>query len=228
MVRFRRWDRLRHLTTAILEKESLVTRKTNSETLNILTTRFRDALKKGVEGIIEAGQVLNQAKSEVERGQFTEWVVQELRFGDRRPGEQKADIRKAQMLMYLARDKVISNPCHWHAFPPSPRTLWELTQIRPRQRLLELIANGTINSGMTREEAIALREGGAKRVAKRLRLDPKVAVLVDACIEIGDADCILAHIRSLKRVRKVSPNKAFDNAVNWVKHELTERRQGEK
>src|ERR1035441_7310216 len=28
---------------------------------------------------------------------------------------------------------VTSNPCHWHSFPPSPRTLWELTQIRPKQ-----------------------------------------------------------------------------------------------
>jgi hypothetical protein len=38
------------------------------------------------------------------------------------------------MLMFLARNEVISNACHWHAFPPSPRTLWELTQIRPKCR----------------------------------------------------------------------------------------------
>ena len=42
-------------------------------------------------------------------------------------------------------------------FPRHSRTLWELTQIRPKQRLIELIANGTINSGMTREETVALR-----------------------------------------------------------------------
>jgi hypothetical protein len=23
----------------------------------------------------------------------------------------------------------MSNPCHWHDFPPSPRTLWELTHV---------------------------------------------------------------------------------------------------
>jgi len=56
-----------------------------------------------------------------------------------------------------SRKEVISNACHWHAFPPSFRTLWELTQIRPKQRLLELIAKGEINSAMTREEAVALR-----------------------------------------------------------------------
>jgi hypothetical protein len=112
-----------------------------------------------VEGIIEAGRVLIEAKNELEHGQFIDWVVRELRFGTRKAGSCEADIRKAQMLMFLARNEVISNPCHWHAFPPSPRTLWELTQIRPKQRLLELIAKSKINSGMTREESIALRHG---------------------------------------------------------------------
>jgi hypothetical protein len=29
----------------------------------------------------------------------------------------EADLRKAEMLMFLARNEVISNPCHWHDFP---------------------------------------------------------------------------------------------------------------
>jgi hypothetical protein len=100
--------------------------------LNALTARFRNALKKSVEGIIEAGLVLIQAKSELEHGQFTDWVVNELRFGTRKVGVRDADIRKAEMLMFLARNEVISNPCHWHDFPPSPRSLWELTHIAKR------------------------------------------------------------------------------------------------
>jgi hypothetical protein len=28
---------------------------------------------------------------------------------------------KAKMLMFLARDEVIPNACHWHAFPPGAR-----------------------------------------------------------------------------------------------------------
>ena len=110
--------------------------------INVFTARFRNALKKSVEGIIEAGRVLIEAKNELEHGQFIDWVVNDLRFGIRKDGSRVADLRKAQMLMFLARNEVISNACHWHAFPPSLRTLWELTQIRPKQRLLELIANG--------------------------------------------------------------------------------------
>ena len=80
--------------------------------LNALTARFRNALKKSVEGIIEAGRVLIEAKSELEHGQFTDWVVGELRFGSRKDGSREADLRKAEMLMFLARNKVISSPCH--------------------------------------------------------------------------------------------------------------------
>jgi len=141
--------------------ESRPSRKTsnhqNQRKLSIFTARFRNALKKSVEGIIEAGRVLIEAKDELEHGQFIDWVVRELRFGTRKDGSRPADLRKAQILMFLARNEVISNANHWYAFPPSWRTLWELTQIRPKQRLLELIATGAVNSGMTREEAVALR-----------------------------------------------------------------------
>lgn len=106
--------------------------------LGVLTARLRNALSKGVEGVIEAGCVLIEAKSQLEYGQFLNWVVKELRLGERRPGKGRYNIRKAEMLMFLARHEVIGNSCNFHAFPPSPRTLWELTQIRPKQRLLDL------------------------------------------------------------------------------------------
>src|SRR5260370_40027383 len=96
------------------------------------------------------------------------------------------------MLMFLARNEVISNPCHWHDFPPSPRTLWELTQIRPKQRLLELIENGTINSGMTREEAVALRH----------RTSQERAALLEVCIILCGGDGVLAHIRELVLINR--------------------------
>jgi hypothetical protein len=92
-------------------------------------------LKKSVEGIIEAGRVLIEAKNELEHGQFIDWVVRELRFGTR--GHRGPDLRKAEMLMFLAGNEVISKSCHWHDFLPSLRTLCELTQIRPKQPLLE-------------------------------------------------------------------------------------------
>src|ERR1700733_8016203 len=45
-------------------------RLTNQVNLGVLTARFRNALGKGVEGIIEAGRVLIEAKGKLKHGQF--------------------------------------------------------------------------------------------------------------------------------------------------------------
>jgi len=197
----------------------------NQRKLSIFTTRFRNALKKSVEGIIEAGRVLIEAKNELEHGQFIDWVVRELRFGTRKDGSRPADLRKAQILMFLARNEVISNANHWYAFPPSWRTLWELTQIRPKQRLLELIANGTINSGMTREEAVALRHKTSQGRSPTPKLKREIAALLEVCIILGGGDGVLAHIRDLKDVSDVPPAEEIDRASRWVKRKLAERRK---
>ena len=71
-------------------KHRLQRGRQNQDRLKLLTARFRNALKKSVEGIIEAGRVLIEAKNELEHGQFMDWVVRDLRFGttrgDREPG----------------------------------------------------------------------------------------------------------------------------------------------
>jgi hypothetical protein len=64
------------------------------ERLTALTARFRNALKKSVEGVIEAGRVLIEAKDELEHGQFIDWVVRELRFGTRKDGSRQRTCAK--------------------------------------------------------------------------------------------------------------------------------------
>jgi hypothetical protein len=54
----------------VLVHDTLQRSRIRREQLNVLTTRFRKALKKSVEGIIESGRVLIEAKDELEHGQF--------------------------------------------------------------------------------------------------------------------------------------------------------------
>jgi len=129
--------------------------------------------------------------------------------------------------MFLARNEVISKSCHWHDFPPSPRTLWELTQIRPKQRLLELIANGTINAGMTREEAVALRHKTSRERSPTPKLKREIAALLEVCIVLGGGDGVLAHIRDLKDVSNAPPTKEFDRAARWARQKLAKHRRSE-
>jgi hypothetical protein len=116
-----------------------------------LTERFRNAWRMGVEGIINAGRVLIEGKEQFP-GEFLGWIERDLRLGDRKVG-----VRTAQMLMQIAHHPVISDANHWFAFPPSWRTLHELSKIRPA-RLLRFIKSGKVNPGMTREDACALQD----------------------------------------------------------------------
>ncbi len=197
----------------------------NSDELRVLTQRFRNALKQSVAGIIEAGRVLIEAKKELPHGQFTDWVDRKLRFGaPTKTGSREANIRQAEMLMLLARHEVISKSCHWHALPPSIRTLYELTQIRPEQRLLKLIASRRVHAGTTREEAIALQaKSKQSSKAESRKLKREIATLVDVCILLGQSDCVLAHIRSLKRARKNLTVQMFEHAVRWATPQLVKK-----
>ncbi len=206
-------------------KHDLQRGRSSQAHLKLLTARFRNALKKSVEGIIEAGRVLIEAKNELEHGQFIDWVERDLRFGAAQESDRKLSLRKAQMLMFVAKNEVISNANHWFAFPPSWRTLWELSQIRPKQRLLHFIDSGKINPGMTREEAVALRHKTSQGRSQTPKLKREIAALLEVCIILGGGDGVLAHIRDLKDVSDIPPAEDIDRATRWVKRKLAERRK---
>jgi len=105
--------------------------------LSVLTTRFRNALKKSVEGIVEAGRVLIEAKNELDHRQFTDWVVNELRFGTRKAGKREADVRQKCSCFW-------ANPCHWHAFSATQMLMgWCKYSLRVGRLL---ITKGTTNT----------------------------------------------------------------------------------
>jgi hypothetical protein len=220
-------DRIARDENLVDWRPAIKSTKRSQNRLGLLTTRFRKAFRKSVEGIIEAGRVLIEAKDELEHGQFIDWVERDLRFGSGQEGDRGLSLRKAQMLMFVAKNEVISNANHWFVFPPSWRTLWELSQIRPKHRLLDLITNGRINPGMTREEAVALRRGPAQGRSVPPRLKREIAALLEVCIALGGGDGVLAHIRELKDVDKLPPAKEFDRAARWARQKLSERRQSE-
>jgi hypothetical protein len=108
-------------------------------------TIIRADLGRAVEGIIAAGQHLQQAKAEIEHGDWLP-LLKALRL----------DESAAQRLMKIAGNEVLANPAHWAAFPPSWRTLYELTKLPPP--LLEAkIIDGTITPDLERRDIAALK-----------------------------------------------------------------------
>lgn len=145
---------------------------------SILTQRFFDGMRKGVEGIIEACQAVVDGKKQLDHGEFTPWVVNEL----------KLSTRAAQWMMNVARDEVLSNPNHWFAFPPSWRTLSELVPIPPKRKL-KLIAEGKIHAGMTHEDAIALIPG-RKQDKSQFILAADILRLLQKTEQFSDAEAV--------------------------------------
>jgi hypothetical protein len=84
--------------------------------------------------------LLNEAKDELDHGEFLAMIEDKLPFG----------ARTAQMLMGIAKHPIIGNAKYISHLPPSWGTLYELTKI-PDEELKQMIAEGRINSELERK-----------------------------------------------------------------------------
>ena len=108
-------------------------------------TRITESWQKAVASIIETGQLLIQAKQELDRGQWLKL------FEDKRPfGEDTA-----QRLMLIARHPILGNTAYTRHLPPSWYTLYELTKV-PQITLKKWIDAGEVSPELEQEEAVAL------------------------------------------------------------------------
>jgi hypothetical protein len=109
-----------------------------------------DDLTGAVAGIIAAGQHLQEAKAEVDHG---EWLplLERLKMG----------ASTAARLMRIAENEVLRNSAHWAELPTSWRTLYELTTLPP-ETLEAKIAEGVITRETKRKEVTALRNAEPK------------------------------------------------------------------
>jgi hypothetical protein len=193
-------------------------RNHNQQDLKVFTARFRDAIKRSIQGILDAGAVLIDAKEQLEYGTFQNWVLNDLKIG----------LRQAQMLMQICKHPTISNLRTTGSLPPSWRTLYELAQLRP-QKFTEYIESGKINPMMVREEAISLRlssysSGGSQPKPKIPKLHPELAILVEASMALSGADVVMKYITNLSEASEPTL-KEFDRAVVWSRKKLSASRK---
>jgi hypothetical protein len=106
---------------------------------NSWVARIRAAWQKSFDGIIEVGRLLVEAK-EVLHGDFIAMVESELPFKR----------RTAHRLMAVAQDERLSNGTHGSHFPPSWRSLYEISRLDDATFAAK-IADGTINPECQRQ-----------------------------------------------------------------------------
>jgi hypothetical protein len=107
--------------------------------------RIRTAMAKSVEGFIEAGIAIAEAKEKLDRLEFAGMLIDDL----------KMSYRTASRLMAIASHPVISNLAHVPNLPPSWSTLYELTRL-PQRLLDSKLENGEINPTTERKTVVAL------------------------------------------------------------------------
>jgi hypothetical protein len=125
--------------------------------------RFDAAWRKTVEGIVEAGQVLKEAKDELGYGGYGSFI-----------GRIKLNERIAQMLMTIANNGVIRNPKNFSALPPKYTSLYRLCLLG-EDELQELIDAGNIHRFMRGKEVTVLVFKTLERVPELLK---RVATMI--------------------------------------------------
>jgi hypothetical protein len=108
--------------------------------------RINDALTKSVQGFIEGGCVLIEAKDALDHGDFLEMLA-----------DIPLDEAKAERLMAIAKHPILSDSAHVRNLPPSYSTLYELTKL-PNEKLKAMIAAGRIDRNTERKEVEELRK----------------------------------------------------------------------
>ena len=124
---------------------------------------IRDAHTKTVAAILKLGLTLTAAKKALPHGEFLKMIKSDLPF----------TASTAQKLMKISADPKLANAARARLLPPAWGTLCKLTKL-PQATFEEALKTGTINSGMTRDDA-------TKLVAVSVRYDePKPPRTIDA------------------------------------------------
>jgi hypothetical protein len=120
-----------------------------------ITSAWIQITSKAVESIIKTGQMLIDAKNELDYGDWGRM------FDENNEKKLPFTQRTAQRLMAIAKHPVLSNPTHVSHLPPCWGTLSALTRF-DNAALERLIEEGTINPEMEREEVKEIENDLAK------------------------------------------------------------------
>ena len=127
---------------------------------------IRNDLSRAVEGIIAAGEHLQQAKYQLDHGRFLP-LLRSIGLHE----------RTAERLMKIARNVVLANPTHGSRLPTSMRTLYVLSTLPPKMLEAKII-DGTITPDIERKDVERLKRGKSSEVevdGKTIEHKPSVA-----------------------------------------------------
>jgi hypothetical protein len=149
-----------------------------------IRTVWKDC-RDNVGGIIKIGEHLIQAQVEVGYGRWGTLFNDEPPFTD---DVMPFTLRDAERYMAIAGHPVLKDSTQWSNLPAHYTVLYVLSQI-PERRLLELIGQGKVHSGMTRSDAERLvgKDSTEKRLVSVLKAQLRALEVIVEAMDNGDA-----------------------------------------
>jgi hypothetical protein len=129
------------LTSVQAFAQAAVPKRSEDEWVELI----RGDLSRAVEGIIAAGEHLEQAKYQLGHGRFLP-LLKSIGLHE----------RTAERLMKIANNVVLANPTHGSRLPTSMRTLYELATL-PSKLLEAKLSDGTITPDIERKDVERLK-----------------------------------------------------------------------
>jgi hypothetical protein len=180
-----------------LDEQAAATR--NSRDWKYFDERLTALRVNDVESILARGRLLIEAHDELEHGSYEATVKRHMDLGD------------ARKYRAIAAHSIISNRGHVHALPPSMRTLYELTRLRP-DVLREKLNDGSIHPKLERKTVAAWRNAALGVEQNKLTVDGKT---VEAKLSVAEQlRAARTEIETLKAKLKNAGSSLFDLALD--------------
>jgi len=116
-------------------------------------------LARAVQGTVDAGSHLAQAKAQIPHGGWEDWCRAQAGIS----------AETARRLIEISQSKILANPSPGSHLPTSWRVLWELSRL-PEETLSRAITAGAVSPDMTRKDVQALVTGDPMTVAQAREL----------------------------------------------------------
>lgn len=191
-------------------------------------SRIAAAWQSSIDGILETGRLLTEAKAATSHGDFERMVRGELPFGP----------QAARKLMSIAKDQRLTDRAHVRVLPSHWSTLYELTQLDDDE-FEEALKAGTINPEMQRKDVPrkprqrqepATPDPGGGETSEGQEAEARLPAGVELATEAPqDGDAILAQALSQSRGDHApsAPEIAADKAEETAGLVLTTEQAGE-
>jgi hypothetical protein len=171
-----------------------------------------------VESILEVCAWLIEAKAKLDYGEYEKMIEEDLLFS----------ASTARKLKKIPRNQVLVNREFMNVLPPSWATLYELSFIK-EDKLKALIEDGTVSPDLEVKQAHELRDDIGGRPSEPVgasvpEVSTNAATVLRACVQLEEADAVIAFVRSLINPSDivVTPDE-FDAAVAPFRQELAAR-----